>query len=259
MCRCSPTSSTEDDDRARSTASAACPVGSGKPNLESRLPVRTCSWVWTSMPGLTRSSTVGRSRPAGHQRLDAVQLVVAVHDDAADAELQGLAQLRGRLVVAVQHQSVRRDAGRDGDVQLAARRHVQPQALLVHESGHGAAQEGLGGVDDTVGSEHGRGLPAAGPEVGLVVDEQRGPVLLRQVQQVDAPDRQTPVGSDDGGVRQQAQGQGVHGRPAHMLSGAETPRRSSPTRRPTPAAPASHHRAWRRSSGVSGLRMGQSW
>ena len=59
-------------------------------------------------------------------------------------------QLVGRLVVAVQDQPLGGHAGREGDVELAARRDVEVHALLVGQPGHGPAEEGLGGVGHAV-------------------------------------------------------------------------------------------------------------
>ncbi len=74
-------------------------------------------------------------------------------------------------------------------MQLAAGRHVQVHALLVHQTGHGAAQEGFRGIGDTV-APGGDRLAAGLTQMILVVDEERGPELLDELQQVDAADMQ---------------------------------------------------------------------
>ncbi len=124
-------------------AASAAPLANPKPNLESAWPVRTNSWVWASMPGVMRSSTRGAGRPSACEPVEAVELVEGVDDDVADADLQRRGQLVGRLVVAVQHQPGGRHPGGQRHVHLAAGRHVEQQALLVGEAGHGAAEERL--------------------------------------------------------------------------------------------------------------------
>ena len=133
-------------------------------------------------------------------------------------------------------------------MQLAAGGDVEVHALLVGEPGHGHAQERLGGVGDAVG-ERGHGLAAAGPEVVLVVDEQRRAELAGHVEQVAAADRQAAVVADGGVVGQQVERQSA--RPRHMRSGADTPSRSSPMAKPIRADSTSHSRAWVRSAGTS--------
>ena len=187
----------------------------------------------------------------GDQGLDAVELVVAVDDDAPDAGGECQSQFVERLVVAVQDGALGGHAGGEDDLQLAAGGDVDAHPLLVHQPGDGAAQERLGCVGGAV-AEHRHRLAATGADVGLVVDEQRGAVAFGQVGHVAAADRQPAVVVDRGGVGQQVERQRRVGRRAHMRSGADTPRRPRPTRSPTPAASASHQRAWRSSSGVSG-------
>ncbi len=63
MCMCIPTSSIDDDDAARSIASAAAPECHPNPNFESSWPVLTNSWVCASTPGVTRIRTRGARSP----------------------------------------------------------------------------------------------------------------------------------------------------------------------------------------------------
>ena len=81
-------------------------------------------------------------------------------------------------------------------MQLAARRDVEVHALFVGQPGHGAAQEGLGGVGDTVPPGRDR-LTAGMAQVVLVVDEERCAELLHQLQQVDPPTWRWPFSSTD--------------------------------------------------------------
>ena len=57
-----------------------------------------------------------------------------------------------------------------GHEELATGGYVEVHALLVGQSGHGATEERLGGIGHAV-SKGSNGLPAPGPEVGLVIDE----------------------------------------------------------------------------------------
>ncbi len=143
-----------------------------------------------------------RTRGGIRQFPEARDLVEVVDDDAAHAGRQGRRQLRLRLVVAVHHEAIGGDAGGQRDRQLARRRHVEAHPLLVGQPGHGLAQERLGRVGHTVSPGRDR-LPAALPEVRLVVDEQRRAVLLRQGEQVHPADREPTVVGDPRGGRQQ--------------------------------------------------------
>ena len=142
-----PTRATGDPARrSRATASSAAPDASPNPNFESSCPVITYSWVWASMPGVTRMSTSRPRRAAGGQPLEPVDLVEGVNHDPSHADFEGTAQLGVGLVVAVHDQTGARHAGGQGHVQLAASRHIDRHPLLVDQSGHGPAEESLGGV-----------------------------------------------------------------------------------------------------------------
>ena len=140
----------------------------------------------------------GDGQPALDQRLEPVELGERVGHDPPDAGGQGGGQLLVGLVVAVEHDAGRREAGREGDVELAAGRDVEVQSFFGDESHHGRAEERLAGVGDRVGAEGGDVLPAAGPEVRLVVDEQRRPEALGQLPEVAPADRE-PAGRREGG------------------------------------------------------------
>ncbi len=101
--------------------------------------------------------------------------------------LQGRRQLVDRLVAAVKDEAVWRDAGGECDVQLAAGCDIEVHALLVSQTGHGAAQKGLGGVGDAVAPRRDR-VTAGVAQMVLVVHEERRAESLRQLQQVDAAD-----------------------------------------------------------------------
>ena len=71
-------------------------------------------------------------------------------------------------------------------MQFTAGRYIQPHALLVGQLGHGRTQKGLGGVSHSVTPGAHR-LPAAGPQVGLVVDEERSTYFVGQGDKIDTP------------------------------------------------------------------------
>ena len=82
----------------------------------------------------------------------------------------------------------------------------------------------------------------------LVIDEELGAELGREIDNVAAADRQVPIGSDRCAVWQQMRGYwpnaiAAGGYGHHICSGADTPRRSSDTARPIRADSVSHSRA----------------
>ena len=168
----------------------------------------------------------------------AVQLVEAVDDDPSDPCSPSVTELVFALVVPVQHQALGRHPGREGDVHLSSAGHVEVHPLLVGQTGHGTAEERLARVGHAL-AEGGHRFAAPGPEVGLVVDEQGGAVLLGQGCHVDSGHQELTVGADLGVVRQQGPGQD-----AHIDSGASTPSRSSPIDKPIRADSTNHSRAW---------------
>jgi hypothetical protein len=165
--------------------------------------------------------------PAGHEVLEPVELVVAVDHDAPHAGVEGGRQLVGGLVVAVEDDPPGFGAARQGDVQLAARRDVDAHPLLGHQCRHRLAEERLAGVAGTV-TEGGDRLPAALPEVQLVVDEQRRPVLHGEVAQVDPADGEAARAVDHGGEGQQVGRQRPAARRHAPYRVSRTPRRSPP-------------------------------
>ena len=72
-------------------------------------------------------------------------------------------------------------------MQLPAGRDIEVHALLVSQTGHGAAQKGLGGVGDAVAPRRDR-LTAGVAQMVLVVHEERCAELLRQLEQIDPAD-----------------------------------------------------------------------
>ncbi len=112
--------------------------------------------------------------------LESIELVEGVDDDAPDPRLDRETEFLLALVVAMKHAGRGGHPSRESDVQLAAGRHVEQQALLVGEAGHGPAEERLGGVDDASRAESGDGLAATTAQMILVVDEERRSELLHE-------------------------------------------------------------------------------
>ena len=238
-----------------STAGAAAPVGTPKPNLESSWPVRTNSWVWASTPGRDADQHLRARRPSSacsaSRRSSSSKLSTTMRPTPA---ARARAQLVERLVVAVQDEAVGGHAGGQGDVELAAGRDVEVHALLVREPGHGRAEERLGGVGDAV-AEGGHRLPAAGPQVGLVVDEQRRAELARPARA--GRSRRScrrPSASDGAPCRAAARcgpsGAGQRRRRSHRLGGGHAEQVEADGE-PMRAASTSHSRAWVSSGGTS--------
>ena len=204
---------------------AASPAARPNPNFESSWPVFTYSCVCASMPGVTRSSTVGHSAILGVQGVEAIELVERVDNDARHTRGPSHAELVDALVVPVEDQALGRKPRREGDVQLTAGGDVEPQAFLVDEPGHRPTQEGLGRRRSR------RPAPKAATasrhrarRCVLVVDEERRAVLGHEVDEVDAADRQTVSRVDGRRVGQEMARDGAHvtftsrrgrARPAH--------------------------------------------
>jgi hypothetical protein len=92
-------------------------------------------------------------------------------------------------------------------MELATGRNVEVHALLVGQTGHGEAQEGLGGIGDTVAPRRHR-LTAGVAQMVLVVHEKGCAELLRQLQQVDAADVQMALLVDPRRAREELSLQG---------------------------------------------------
>ena len=121
---------------------------------------------------------------AGDQRLDPVELVMGVGDDASDTRVERGTQLVVRLVVAMEDDPRRRKAGVERHEQLAAGRDVEVKLFLVDEPHHRLAQKRLARVRDAAGAEVRDILAAPGAQLVFVVDEQRRAVLVGQRVQI---------------------------------------------------------------------------
>ena len=90
--------------------------------------------------------------------LDLMDLVHRVDEDAVDAGLEGEADLRVRLVVAVEADAVGVHASAQGQAQFSERGGVDTQALGSDEARDVGAQEGLAGVEG-VAAAHAVAVP----------------------------------------------------------------------------------------------------
>jgi hypothetical protein len=140
---------------------------------------------------------------AAAERQQPLGVLLAVEHDGAHPGLERHPQLRLRLGVAVQVQALGREAGAQGEVQLAARGDVAAQPLLGEDRQHGGAGEGLGGEDDlaraVVGlGERGEQRPRPVVQVRLGDDVDGRAELARELHGVAAADGQAALGH--GGV-----------------------------------------------------------
>ena len=229
----------------------ASPEATPKPNFESTWPVRTNSWVWASTPGVTRTSTFGHEAVLGVERGQPVELVEAVDDDAADAgRARGPRARSSDLLLPC---STSRSAGTPAaratcSSPPVATSRCRPSSC--DEPGHGHAQERLGRVGDAV-AEGGDRLPAARPQVGLVVDEQRRAELAR-------PARARRTRRPSGGRRRRprrcraaAAGAAAPAIGRVTSSRARDAEQVEPDGQPDAGASTSHSRAWVSSGGTS--------
>ena len=141
---------------------------------------------------------------------DSSEFVEAVDHQAPDPGRRRLLDLDFALVVAVHDQSVPRDPGGERDEHLSAGRDIDLHPFFVGQPGHRQAEESLAGVDRSFAERVPR-LPATGPQMGLVVDEERRPEPGGKIQGRAATDQQFPAGSFRRGVGQKRPGNRGHG------------------------------------------------
>jgi hypothetical protein len=116
------------------------------------------SWVCASTPGVMPEQHRGRAGRGRHDRFEAIELVGAVDDDPADTDVDGAGELGLGLVVAVQHETVGRDAGGQATCSSRRSRRRVPSPPR-GPARHRPAEERLGGVGGPVAERLDR-LPA---------------------------------------------------------------------------------------------------
>ena len=113
------------------------------PNLFSDLPVEIFACVIASTLGLMRTETRRGRAHRGRDFAQPLELGLALDVEAVDAELEGAAHLGVGLGDAREDDLVRRNAGGDGALELAARDHVGAGALGGEHLQHGLVGVGL--------------------------------------------------------------------------------------------------------------------
>ena len=143
ICACSPTSRRFREARTSAIARSASPSSSPKPNLESRPPVWTNECVAGRTPGVTRIRTsCGRSSIASSRSISPKESTMMWPTSAS------IAKRSSELVLLFPWRWMR--AGTQGQVELAARRNVDRQALLRAEPVDGRDRRRLARVEDLV-------------------------------------------------------------------------------------------------------------
>ena len=150
------------------------------------------SGVTSDVAPLAPVGAVGRRlAPGGGQTLKAFQLRQVVDHDLPHAVVEGLRQLRLRLVVAVEVDGLRGEAHALGHGQLPAGHHVHAQPLLLDQAGQRGADVGLGRVGDLgVGMRAAEGVRegAAAAAEGLLAEDVEGRAeLAGHLGHVDSP------------------------------------------------------------------------
>ena len=131
------------------TASNACPPASEKPELLV-LVGRRDELVRVRLDADGDADEHRRDdAELGGDGGDALDLVEGVDDDAARRRTRRAARISATLLLLpCRPMPIARDAGADGDGELAARAHVEVQALVADPPGDLGAEEGLAGVED---------------------------------------------------------------------------------------------------------------
>ena len=204
------------------------------PNFEPAWPVRMCSCVSASTPGITRDQ---QARSAA-QRCQPLGVLLVVEHDRADAGLERHLQLGLGLGVAVQVEPRGVEPGAQGEVQLAAGGDVAAEALLGEDAQDRGARERLRGEDDLAGAvvETAQRLgERARPRAEVVLRHHvRGRAeLARQLARVAAADAEHAAATEESaGTRPRRLS--TRGRRRAPCA----PRRGDP---PDPDRPAGHH------------------
>ena len=167
------------------------------------------------MPGDTPDQNILHLSGCGGDAVKQLQLMEAVHHHTPDALLHRLGQFLWRFVVPVEVDPVQGDPSDTSHRQLPPGDHVQPQTLILEDSGQGRVDVSLGGVDNAgvlvASLELLDEAAAAGAQGSLVQDVDRSAVLASQLQGVAAADDELALGVDLGSI-------GEHGSMEHYHS-----------------------------------------
>ncbi len=144
----------------------------------------------------------GRGKPARDERGDAVELVHRVDDDAPDPAFERVAQLVGRLVVAVEDDARDRKARVQRDEQLPAAGDVEMEARFVDQLRHRGAEKRLARVRGA-GAEVVAVLARPRAQLVFVVHVQRRAEPGGETDEVDPRDRHPAHLVDGRRTRQQ--------------------------------------------------------
>ena len=212
MWLCSPTSVSASAFNTRWAASAASLVGPPvieKPNFWSSCAVAMNSWVCASTPTVSRiiTGTVApRSRATASSRAISCSESTTTYPTPAST-----AATSSSIDLLLPWNAIRsrREARPQRDRELATAADVQAQPLVGDPAGDLRAQERLGGVVHRPRAERGGELRRTRPEVGLVDDEERCAVPLREVADVHAAQHDHAVVAAAGTARPHRGGQRV--------------------------------------------------
>ena len=181
----------------RSAASRALPFDTVKPNFESSAPVAMYSCVCASTPGVTRTST--RARRRGRAATSASMRSSSSNESATmrpTPRVEREPQLGVGLVVAVEHDARRREAGVERE--LRARRRSRRRGAAPRRPPGGPWRRRGTPCPRTTPRRHrtpSRYSAAACPQLGLGVHVERRAVLARERVEVDPSIASRPAAS----------------------------------------------------------------
>ena len=129
--------------------------------------------------------------PGAGGLLQALQLLVIVHDEAPHPAVQGIRNVLIGLVVPVEIEFLRGKSPRQGRVNLPGGDHIRPHALFFQHRVEALEAEGLSGKQGQGAPRHPFRHrlavgPAVGPDLVLIQHIQRGAKLLRQGHRIQA-------------------------------------------------------------------------
>lgn len=128
-----------------------------------------------------------------------------VHHEAANPQIQSEPHLLRRLVIAVKVHFPHREPGGPGYSQLAARDHIQPQALLFEYLGQRPIDEGLAGIGHlairVAASEFADELTTLRTQSDLIEEIEGRTEACRQPHRIAPTDREMTAAVHSGSLR----------------------------------------------------------